>query len=75
MVLPQLRVEPNHLGPCLEGQKKLAKSKDLGRALIQEEQNMAATMKLGVHKKKKTDSIYKNKKYFCRSECDTHNLK
>jgi hypothetical protein len=43
--------------------------------LSQEEQNMAATMKLGVHKQKKTDSLYKNKKYFCRSECDTHNLK
>jgi hypothetical protein len=42
--------------------------------LSQEEQNMAATMKLGVHKQMKTDSLYK-KKYFCWSECDTHNLK
>jgi hypothetical protein len=43
--------------------------------LSQEEQNMATTVKLGVHKKRKTASLYKNKKYFCRSESDTHNLK
>jgi hypothetical protein len=41
----------------------------------QEEQNMAATVKLGVHKKKKTASLFKNIKYLCRSESDTHNLK
>jgi hypothetical protein len=43
--------------------------------LSQEEQNMAATVELGVHKKRKTASLYKNKKYFCRSESDTNNLK
>jgi hypothetical protein len=26
-------------------------------------------------KKRKTASLYKNRKYFCRAESDTHNLK
>jgi hypothetical protein len=41
----------------------------------QEEQNMGATMKLGVHKQKKTEIVCTKKNFFCRSECDTHNLK
>jgi hypothetical protein len=40
--------------------EKLTKSKEVLGHSSQEEQNMAATIKLGVHKQKKTDSLYKN---------------
>jgi hypothetical protein len=75
MLLPQLRVEPNRLGPCLENGKNWQNPNICRGYSSQEEQNMAATMKLGAHKKEKKTEIVCPENIFCRSKYDTHHLK
>jgi hypothetical protein len=41
--------------------------------LSQEEQNIAATIKLGAHKKEKENEVVCTENIFCRSKYDTHN--